>query len=147
METTRATVQLSRTSIPGILLFLVILATALPAQQTTDKNKKATEAGREEGPPPITLGVSVDAARKSSDLPHTATTEDNQGETWAGYVAKQSAEFGGRISDFAGNQGTWDTYVNMGSGPRLLEYTLDMHAPEHAGLMFDDLSFTNFGYG
>jgi hypothetical protein len=29
----------------------------------------------------------------------------------------------------------------------LLEYTLDMRAPDHAGLMFDDLSFANFGYG
>jgi len=126
---------------------VILLAPGLSAQQTNDKNKKATEAKSEEGHPPITLGVSVDAARKSSDLPHTATTEDNQGETWQGYVTKQSIEFGGRISDFTGNQGTWDTYVNMGSGPRLLEYTLDMHAPDHAGLMFDDLSFANFGYG
>src|SRR5262249_8632683 len=57
------------------------------------------------------------------------------------------AEFGGRISDFTGNPGTWDTYVNMGTGPRLLEYTLDMRSPTHTGLLFDDLSLTNFGYG
>jgi hypothetical protein len=69
METTRATFQLSRTWIPGtLLLFAILLATGLQAQQTTDKNKKATEAGREEGPPPVTLGVNVDAARKSADL-------------------------------------------------------------------------------
>jgi hypothetical protein len=148
MDTTRSTVQLSRIWVPGILLFLVFLLPAvLAAQQANDKNKKATEPGSEQGPPPVTLGVSVDAARKSSDLPTTATTEDNPGEVWGGYVTKQSAEFGGRISDFTGNQGTWDTYVNMGTGPRLLEYTLDMRSPDHAGLLFDDLSLANFGYG
>ncbi len=148
MDITRRTVQLSRIWVPGILLLLVFLFPAgLPAQQANDKNKKATKAQAQEGPSPVTLGVSVDAARKSSDLPHTATTEDNPGEVWGGYVTKQSAEFGGRISDFTGNQGTWDTYVNMGTGPRLLEYTLDMHSPTHTGLLFDDLSLTNFGYG
>src|SRR5215831_15047546 len=148
MDTTRRTVPLSRIWVLGILLWLVFLLPAgLIAQQANDKNKKATEAQAEEGPPPITLGVSVDAARKSADLPHTATTEDNPGEVWGGYVTKQSAEFGGRISDFTGNQGTWDTYVNMGTGPRLLEYTLEMHSPTHTGLLFDDLSLTNFGYG
>jgi hypothetical protein len=35
----------------------------------------------------------------------------------------------------------------MGSGPRLLEYTLDMHSPTHIGTLFDDLSFSSFGYG
>src|SRR5215471_225781 len=148
MDTTRTRVPLSRIQVLGILLLLVFLLPAgLPAQQANDQNKKATEAQAEEGPPPVSLGVSVDAARKSADLPHTATTEDNPGETWGGYVTKQSAEFGGRISDFTGNQGTWDTYVNMGNGPRLLEYTLNMRSPAHTGLLFDDLSLTNFGYG
>jgi hypothetical protein len=148
METTKAKRQLSITWLPGLLLFLVILLpAALKAQQqTTDKDKKPAETGNE-GPPPIALGVSVDAARKSPDLPTTATIDDNAGETWGGYVVKQSAEFGGRISDFTGNQGTWDTYVNMGTGPRLLEYSLDMHSPDHTGLLFDDLNMSNFGYG
>lgn len=71
---------------------------------------------------------------------------ENPPET-AGYEMKQSAEFGGRISSHTGNVGTWDTYVNLGTGPRLLEYTLDMHSPGHRGLLFDDLTFANFGYG
>lgn len=146
METTR-TKQLSRIWVAGLLLFLVILLPALlHAQQTNDKDKKTSETSSE-GPPPVALGVSADAARKSADLPTTATTEDNPGETWGGYVTKQSAEFGGRISDFTGDQGTWDTYVNMGTGPRLLEYTLDMRSPDHAGFLFDDLSMSSFGYG
>jgi hypothetical protein len=114
----------------------------LGAQQTTGKDKNASE-----GPPPVTLGVSVDSARKSADLPHTATIDDNQGAMWGGYLTKQSIEFGGRISDFTGNPGMWDTFVNMGTGPRLLEYSLDMNSPNHTGLLFDDLSLNGFGYG
>jgi hypothetical protein len=37
--------------------------------------------------------------------------------------------------------------VNLGTGPRLLEYTLDMHSPGHSGVLFDDFNFSNFGYG
>src|SRR5215472_15409615 len=147
METIGAKHQPSKPCVPCLLLFLVILLpVGLQAQQSNDKDKKTTAAGSE-GPPPVAVGVSVDAARKSADLPTTATTDDNAGERWGDYVTRQSAEFGGRISDFTGNQGTWDTYVNMGTGPRLLEYTLEMHSPTHTGLLFDDLSLTNFGYG
>ena len=63
------------------------------------------------------------------------------------YKIKQSSEFGGRITNYTGNTGTWDSYVNLGSGPRLLEYTLDLHSPNHTGRLFDDLTFGNFGYG
>ncbi len=145
MENTR-TVSTSRTWVHGLFMFVVILLSAgLEAQQTSDKGKN--EPAQAEGPPPVSLGVSVDAARKSADLPTTATTDDNHGEVWGGYLTKQSAEFGGRISDFTGNQGTWDTYVNMGTGSRLLEYTLDMRSPTHTELLFDDLSLSSFGYG
>lgn len=105
------------------------------------------QAPEQSGNRPATPGVSVDSARKSADLPASVTTDSNPGETWSGFEVKQSAEFGGCISDFTGNAGTWDTFVNMGTGPRLLEYTLDMHSPAHTGVLFDDLSFSNFGYG
>lgn len=129
----------------GLLLFAVILLSAGLQAQSKDKEKDNKKES--EGFPPVPLGVSTDSARKSSDLPTTVTTEDNSGETWGGYVTKQSAEFGGRISDFTGNQGTWDSFVNMGTGSRLLEYTLEMRSPAHTGMLFDELSLTNFGYG
>ena len=93
------------------------------------------------------LGVAVDSARKSDVLATWITTEHNEGQAGGPYIIKQSAEFGGRITDFSGNTGTWDTMVNLGSGPRLFEYTLDLHSPTHKGLLFDDLLFSNFGYG
>ncbi|HEU4415970.1 MAG TPA: hypothetical protein VFT65_14385 [Candidatus Angelobacter sp.] len=115
---------------------------AMSAQATTDS--KATKDAQTNTP---SVSLAVDSARKASDLPPAIDTSENIGETWGDYEVKQSAEFGGRISDFTGNQGMWDTFVNLGSGPRLLEYTLDMRSPNHTGKLFDALSFSNFGYG
>lgn len=98
--------------------------------------------------PQLTPGPEVDAARKASDSPsYTSPITGSETPVYAGYETKQTVEFGGRISGFNGNQGMWDTFVNLGSGPRLLEYSLDMHNPTHTGFLFDDLSVSNFGYG
>jgi hypothetical protein len=94
-----------------------------------------------------TTSVSVDPTRKSPVGLTSTTTEDNGGLSTGGYLVKQTAEVGGRISDFSGNELMWDTLVNLGSGVRLLEYSLNLHSPKHNGLLFDDLSFSNFGYG
>jgi hypothetical protein len=95
----------------------------------------------------LTPGVAVNAAQKAPNLGFWPNTEDNPGVEAGGYETKQSFEFGGRITNYTGNVGTWDSYVNLGSGPRLLEYTLNMHSPDHKGFLFDDLTFSNFGYG
>ncbi len=121
-----------------LLVAMVWCALSLSAQQPSDQPAPARQ---------VPVGVSVDAARKTSDLPTSVTTDNNPGVESGGYEIKQSAEFGGRIADFSGSHAMWDTLVNLGSGPRLLEYTLDMHAPKHTGILFDDLSFSNFGYG
>lgn len=132
--------------IPRLLMIGVLfLASSMTAQMSNDKAKKDKDKDVTETQP-VTAGVKVDSARKSSDLAVTGDPE-TPGTTAGGYEIKQSAEFGGRISDFTGNAGVWDTFVNLGSGPRLLEYTLDLHSPTHEGLLFDDLSFSNYGYG
>src|SRR5260370_4901981 len=126
-----------------LLLGVLLLASPLLAQtssDTKDKKDKPANTG------PVSAGVSVDSARKSNDLP-VVSDSIIPGETVGGYEIKQSAEFGGRVSDFSGNAGVWDTFVNLGTGPRLLEYPLDVHSPTHTGLLFDDVSFSNFGYG
>src|SRR5271170_5602517 len=63
------------------------------------------------------------------------------------YNIHQSIEFGYRASEINGNQDTYDTFENLGSGVRLFDYTLEMHSLDHKGFLFDDLSFSNFGYG
>ena len=116
------------------------------SQGDKSKNDKKEKAAHEDER--VAAGVAVDSTRKSNDLPVSWNqTDSNSGETAGPYEIRQSAEFGGRVTGRSGNTGVWDTFVNLGSGPRLLEYTLDVHAPKHNGLLFDDLTFTNFGYG
>ena len=67
----------------------------------------------------------------------------NQGN----YNIQQTIEFGYRLNEVNGNQDTYDTFVNLGSGVRLFDYTLDMRSLNHQGVFFDDLNFSNFGYG
>ena len=124
------------------MALIVFGSIAAFAQSATDsKDKKETPVN------PVSPSVAVDGARKTVDLPPAIDTEANEGEIVSGMVVKQSAEFGGRISDFTGSQAMWDTFVNMGTGPRLLEYTLNMRSPDHTGKLFDDFNFSNFGYG
>jgi hypothetical protein len=124
-------------------------SSAAPApQQQTDKDKdKKPAAKKDDSGRHPELGVAVDSGRKSDVLGTWITSEHNEGATGGPWIVKQSVEFGGRLSDFTGNPGTWDTFVNLGTGPRLMEYTLDMHSPTHTGMLFDDLTFSNFGYG
>ena len=124
----------------SLLATAIVLCTmSLFAQKPGDQQAPAEQQ--------VPIGVSVDSARKTSDLPTSVTTDNNPGVESGEYQVKQSAEFGGRIADFSGSHAMWDTLVNLESGPRLLEYTFDMHSPKHTGLLFDDLSFSNFGYG
>jgi hypothetical protein len=118
-----------------------------PAEQNPPDASEQNPTLSEPANRPPQLGVSVDSARKSADLPTSVTTENSSGTTWGTYEVKQAAEFGGRISDFTGSTPMWDTLVNLGSGPRLLEYTLNMRSPTHQGALFDELDFSNFGYG
>jgi hypothetical protein len=63
------------------------------------------------------------------------------------YNIQQTIEFGYRANEINGNKDTYDTFINLGSGVRLFDYTLDMRSLNHQGLLFDDLNFSNFGYG
>jgi hypothetical protein len=81
----------------------------------------------------------------------TTRAQDNSGEskgTNSGdYNIHSSVEFGYRASEINGNMNTYDTFENLGSGVRLFDYTLEMRSLDHNGLLFDNLSFSNFGYG
>lgn len=127
-----------------LALATLLVSTVLYGQAGDQKDKKGSTEASQQQP---SVSLAVDSARKASDLPAAVDTENNEGQNWGGFEVKQSAEFGGRISNFSGSQAMWDTLVNLGSGPRLLEYTLDMRSPNHTGKLFDDFNFSNFGYG
>jgi hypothetical protein len=72
---------------------------------------------------------------------------DHDGMNSGDYNIKQTIEFGYRADWINGNNDTYDTFVNLGQGVRLFNYTLEMRSIDHRGLLFDNLSFSNFGYG
>jgi hypothetical protein len=74
-------------------------------------------------------------------------TEEMKGMDSGNYNIQQSIEAGYRSTYINGNTGTYDTFINLGSGFRLFDYTLDMRSKDHNGFLFDNLSFSNFGYG
>jgi hypothetical protein len=63
------------------------------------------------------------------------------------YNIHQTIEAGYRGSWINGNQNAYDTFENLGSGIRLFDYSLQMHSLDHKGILFDSLTFSNFGYG
>jgi len=82
-----------------------------------------------------------DQKQDQSDL------EEPEGIRVGDYNVKQSVEFGGRITDFTGNQNVYDTFVNLREGPRLFNMSFEMTSLDHNGFLFDRLTFSNSGYG
>ena len=74
-------------------------------------------------------------------------SEEAKGNNSGNYNIQQTVELGYRQDWINGNQDTYDTFVDLGAGARLLDYTLNMRSINHQGLLFDNLNFSNFGYG
>jgi hypothetical protein len=74
-------------------------------------------------------------------------TGETQGIDVGNYNVQQNIELGYRQDWINGNFDSYNTFINLGTGPRLFDYTLGMRSLNHQGLVFDNLTFTNFGYG
>src|SRR5665213_1058692 len=85
----------------------------------------------------------VGPASRAQD--NSGSAPGSQGVDSGDYNIRQSVEFGYRANWINGNQQTYDTFINLGQGVRLFDYTLEMRALDHKGLLFDNLSFSNFG--
>src|SRR3984893_6363638 len=79
--------------------------------------------------------------------PTRAQDDEQKGVDQGNYNIKQSMEFGGRFASIGGDTQTYDTFVNLQQGPRLLGFTLEMQSLDHHAALFDRLYFNNFGYG
>src|SRR5580700_1542061 len=75
------------------------------------------------------------------------SSEASPGINSGDYNIHQTIEFGYRASEISGNLNTYDTFENLGSGLRLFDYTFSMRSLDHKGFLFDNLTFSNFGYG
>jgi len=73
--------------------------------------------------------------------------EDQKGIDQGNYNVKQSIEFGGRFTSLSGDIQSYDTFVNLQQGARLLGFMTEMNSLNHQGTLFDHFSFSNFGYG
>jgi hypothetical protein len=79
--------------------------------------------------------------------PARAQDDEQKGIDQGNYNIKQSIEFGGRFASIGGDTQTYDTFVNLQQGPRLLGFTTEMNSLNHHGAPFDRFYFSNFGYG
>lgn len=73
--------------------------------------------------------------------------EAQEGIQFGNFNVQQSTEFGYRFTGVNGNPSMYDTYVNLPSGPRLLEQTLSIRSLTRKGALIDDLYISSFGYG
>jgi hypothetical protein len=80
-------------------------------------------------------------------LPAHAQDEVQTGIDQGNYNIKQSIEFGGRFMSIGADQQTYDTFVNLQQGARLLGFTTEIQSLNHHDTLFDRLYFSNFGYG
>ena len=77
--------------------------------------------------------------------------QDNSGESKGinsgDYNIHSTIEFGYRLNEVTGNQNTYDTFENLGSGLRLFNFDFEMRSLDHHAFFFDNLSLSSFGYG
>ena len=71
----------------------------------------------------------------------------SDGTTAGNYNIRQSVEVGYRATDVTGNLANYNTFVDLNAGVRLFDQSLDVRSLNHNGLIFDNLSLYNFGYG
>ena len=92
----------------------------------------------------LSFAFAVGAGAQS---PPPAATPPVEGIDSGNYNIRQTIEFGYRSTDVSGNQANYGTFVNLNSGVRLFEQSLDMRSLNHTGFLFDTLSMHSFGYG
>jgi len=91
------------------------------------------------------LAAAMGAAAQGDTSAPSSDTGD--GKEVGGYQVHQSVEFGYRFSDITGSSQVFDTFLNQHTGPRLLEQTFSMQSVNGAGVLFDDLNVSSFGWG
>lgn len=76
-----------------------------------------------------------------------STAAAAEGKEISDYHVEQSIEFGYRFSDVNGSGAMYDTFINQHAGPRFLDQTFSAHSLNNAGVLFDDLNVSSFGWG
>src|SRR5947209_502163 len=95
----------------------------------------------------VILAFSACLLMQCAALGQGAPASESEGKQIGGYQVQQSVELGYRFVDVSGSTPVYSTFINQNQGPRLLEQTLSMRAPEGQGTVFDDLYLNSFGWG
>jgi len=90
------------------------------------------------------LGLTVQAQQLGID---TTTVTEQPGSETGNYHTNASVELGVQITGVNGSSSMYDTLVNLQTGPRILEQSLNMRSLNHEGMIFDRLNMYSFGYG
>ena len=98
---------------------------------------------------PLLLAIAQATTPPPAPAPTANDTPPTPGDNVRyGYTIHQSIDFGGRIVEQYGNESVYDSMVNLQSGPRILDQSLDMRAVDPSkALLFDHLFTSSFGYG
>jgi hypothetical protein len=96
----------------------------------------------------IALGLAALVAILLTARPSAAQSgSSDPGIDSGNYNIHTSIDFGYRYNDVTGNQNTFNTFINLQTGVRLFDSTLEMRSLNHQGTFFDDLYSFNFGWG
>jgi hypothetical protein len=88
------------------------------------------------------------AVAQAQGNPQQPGTSSDNGKTVGKYVVHQSLDVGGHITENSGSPAMYATLVNIYSGARLLDQSLNMRAVDPArAIFFDRLSSNSYGYG
>ena len=91
--------------------------------------------------------LTISSVRSQSANPSKGTAK-NKGTVMDGYNVHQSFDLGGRIANTSGSGSMFDTLVNLQSGPRFLNHTLELHPVSGSKrTLFDSLFEASSGYG
>jgi hypothetical protein len=91
---------------------------------------------------------SAQTQKTDSSASQPASQPKNTGMVMDGYNVHQSFDLGGHIANTSGSDAMYDTLVNLQSGPRVLNHTLELHplaGSKHT--LFDSLYEESAGYG
>src|ERR1019366_10691791 len=70
------------------------------------------------------------------------SSEETPGINSGNYNVQETVELGYRKDWITGNGDTFDTFVDLNTGLRLLDYTMNMRSLNHQGILFDNLAFS-----
>jgi len=82
-----------------------------------------------------------------SPSPTPSQDDEDKGRVWGDYTVHQSLELGAHVVDAQGSKPLYFTFVNLGTGPRILSQELSMQSISHQGMLFDNLYMSSFGFG